>query len=63
MNSYKSDITYRGTTTKTLPITTNVTYYLDDIETNINDMIGKSGKIKIVVKYQIPITYINIYHC
>ncbi len=51
-NSYKSDITYRGTTTKTLPITTNVTYYLNDIETNLNDMIGKSGKIKIVVKYQ-----------
>ena len=35
-----------------MPITTNVTYYLDDIETNLNDMIGKSGKIKIVVKYQ-----------
>lgn len=51
-SAYKKDIAYRGTTTKNIPINTNVKYYLDDNETKLEDMIGKSGKIKIVLKYQ-----------
>lgn len=51
-NSYKNDISYQGTTTKNLPIKTKVTYYLNGEETKLNDMIGKSGNVKIVLKYQ-----------
>lgn len=51
-NGYRKDIAYRGTTTKKLPINTKVTYYFDDKETKLEDMIGKSGKVKIVLKYQ-----------
>lgn len=41
------DILYRGSTDKSLPIRTQIKYYLNGEEKNIDEMIGKSGKITI----------------
>jgi putative membrane protein len=46
------DIYYQGETKEQLPIELNVNYYLDDKEYDANDLIGKSGKIKIVINYK-----------
>lgn len=46
------DIIYQGTTSKELPIKVNITYKLDEKEISLNDMIGKSGKVDIILKYQ-----------
>lgn len=50
--SLKSDIFYRGTTDQELPITQSIHYYLDGKESNVLDMLGKSGKIKIEITFQ-----------
>lgn len=46
-----TDIFYRGKIEKRLPIETNITYYLNDKKMNKKDMIGKSGSVKIVMKF------------
>lgn len=46
------DIFYRGSTSKTLPITTEVKYYLDGEEKDISTMIGKSGHVKIEYRFK-----------
>ena len=46
------DIYYQGTYKDELPINVSVKYYLDGKEKNINDILGKKGKIKIVLKYE-----------
>lgn len=51
-NAYNKNIAYQGTLTKTLPIKVDASYYLNDVETKLEDMIGKSGKVKIVLKYE-----------
>lgn len=43
------DIFYTGTTKKEQPLNIVTKYYLNDKETSANDMIGKSGKVKIEV--------------
>ena len=45
------DISYQGTTTKSAPIDIKVSYYLDDKEISPEDLVGKSGKVKIVYDY------------
>ena len=45
------DIFYEGTTKKSLPISLDVTYKLNGKEMNIEDMLGKSGKVTISLKY------------
>lgn len=45
------DIYYHGTTKEELPINIKISYYLDDKETDVNDMIGKKGKVKIKLEY------------
>lgn len=45
--SDKQDIFYQGTTDKKLPIEVSVRYFLDDKEAKPEDIVGKSGKIKI----------------
>lgn len=45
------DIYYQGSSDEELPIDISVTYSLDDKEMDVNDMIGKSGSVKIVLKY------------
>ena len=37
---------------KELPIETTIRYYLDGIETQYNDIKGKSGKVKIEINYE-----------
>ena len=45
------EIYYQGQTDKELPISIDVKYYLDGKQTNVDDMLGKKGNIKIVLKY------------
>lgn len=46
------DIFYQGDTDKELPINLDIVYYLDGKEMNLDDMLGKSGKVKIKLKYR-----------
>ncbi len=48
----EDDIFYKGTTSKTLPVTLTATYYLDSKELRPQDMLGKSGKVEIKLKYK-----------
>lgn len=47
-----TDIFYRGNTNKVLPIDTKITYYLNDRKMEVKDMIGKKGKVKIVLDFK-----------
>ena len=47
----KKDIVYQGTTDKNLPISLNITYKLDKKEIELDDLLGKSGHIDIIIKY------------
>ncbi len=47
-----SDIYYQGTYAKNLPISLDVKYYLNGEEKNVNNILGKDGKIKIVLTYK-----------
>jgi len=46
------DIFYQGKTEKELPINMSVEYYLDGEKHTLDDMLGKSGKVTIKLKYQ-----------
>lgn len=46
-----NDIYYKGTTEKELPIKLNIKYYLNNEEKSLKDILGKSGNIKINIKY------------
>ncbi|MDE7310263.1 MAG: hypothetical protein K2N87_01340 [Eubacterium sp.] len=50
-NADGQDIYYQGTTTKELPISEKVTYYLDGQEIAPNELAGKSGKVTIRFDY------------
>lgn len=41
------DIYYQGLSTKELPITVDIKYYLNDKEISVKDLIGKKGKVTI----------------
>lgn len=45
------DVYYQGETTKELPISCNIKYELNDVEISKDEIIGKSGKIKIKIKF------------
>lgn len=45
------DIFYRGTTTKQMPITEQITYYLDGNEISPQELAGKSGRVTIRFDY------------
>lgn len=45
-----TDLFYRGKTSKKLPLDVKITYYLDDIEINPDELGGKSGKVRINIK-------------
>lgn len=49
--NHGEDITYKGTTNKELPVSISFTYYLDGKEVDVKDIVGKSGHLKVVVKY------------
>lgn len=46
-----SDIYYQGDTKKELPIDCEITYELNGEQISANDIIGKSGKVKITLNY------------
>lgn len=48
-NMETTDLYYRGSTDKELPVNFKLTYYLDGKETSAEDIAGKSGQVKIVV--------------
>ena len=48
-NMETTDLYYRGTTEKELPVNFKMTYYLDGKEMSAKDIAGKSGQVKIVV--------------
>ena len=45
------DIYYQGVTKEELPVTLNITYYLNGEKMNVSDMLGKKGTVKMVLKY------------
>src|SRR5699024_8707148 len=49
-NTEKKDIFYQGETDKKLPIEIKVKYYLDNKEMKPEDMVGKSGDVKIKIE-------------
>jgi len=49
--AFGSDIFYQGTTDKILPVTETITYKLDGKEISLDDLVGKSGKVEITIKY------------
>lgn len=46
------DIYYQGQTKDKLPIELDVSYYLNGKESDVKDMIGKKGNVKLVLKYK-----------
>ena len=48
-NTDDTDVYYKGNTDKALPITANVTYTLDGVTDSLENLIGKSGHLKITV--------------
>lgn len=50
-NMSGNDIFYQGKTEKSLPIEMKITYYLDGKEISPEQILGKSGDVKIRVKY------------
>jgi putative membrane protein len=46
-------ITYKGTPTSDLPVTVNITYYLDGEKMSAEDIAGKSGNVKIRFDYDV----------
>jgi len=46
------DIFYEGKTDKNLPIETTIKYYLNDEEKNVEDILGKDGKIEVKILFK-----------
>lgn len=46
-----NDLYYQGKSTKQLPISVSIKYYLDGAEISKEDIAGKSGKVKISLKF------------
>ena len=51
INALGKDVFYQGTSKKSLPIGVNIKYYLDGKEESLDNILGKSGKIKIVIDF------------
>ena len=51
INALGKDIFYQGTSKKSLPIGVNIKYYLDGKEESLDNILGKSGKIKILINF------------
>lgn len=49
-NMPTTDLYYRGTSTKTLPVTFTIKYFMDDVEMTAAEIAGKSGKLKIEIQ-------------
>lgn len=51
-NTDKKDIFYQGKTDKNLPLEMSIKYELDGQSVNPKDIVGKSGKLKLKIKYK-----------
>ena len=51
INALGKDVFYQGKSKKSLPIGLNIKYYLDGKEESLDNILGKSGKIKIVINF------------
>ncbi len=51
-NANGSDIYYQGETKKELPVQCNIKYELNGEEIDVNQIVGKSGKVKITIEYK-----------
>lgn len=51
INALGKDVFYQGTSKKSLPIGVNIKYYLDGKEESLDNILGKSGKIKIIINF------------
>ncbi|MEE3343706.1 MAG: MMPL family transporter [Bacilli bacterium] len=51
LESGGSDVFVQGTTNKELPIKEKITYKLDGKDISLDDLLGKSGKVDITIKY------------
>ena len=51
INALGKDVFYQGTSKKSLPIGLNIKYYLDGKEESLENILGKSGKIKIIIDF------------
>lgn len=49
-NMPTTDLYYRGTSTKPLPVSFSIKYFMDDTEMSAEEIAGKSGKLKIEIK-------------
>lgn len=50
-NANKNDIYYQGESSKELPIECNIKYELDGKQISAEEIVGKSGKVKITLQY------------
>ena len=57
--NHGSDITYKGSTNKDLPVSISIKYYLDDKEIAYSDLAHKSGRLKMVFNYKNNSNLIN----
>lgn len=48
-NMPTTDLYYRGTTDKTLPVSISIKYYLNDVEMTPDEIAGQSGRVKIEI--------------
>ena len=46
-----NDITYQGTSNEELPVSVSITYKLDGTEVDPSEIVGKSGKLEVIVTY------------
>lgn len=51
-NSKGKDIFYQGISNKELPVSENITYKLNGKEISLKKLLGKNGKVEIIIKYQ-----------
>ena len=51
INALGKDVFYQGTSKKSLPIGINIKYYLDGKEESLDNILCKSGKIKIIIDF------------
>lgn len=51
IKSNGNDIYYQGISTEKLPISTNITYELDGNKIELKDLLGKQGKVKMIISF------------
>ena len=58
-NTAENDIYYQGKTNKKTPVSMEISYKLDGEDVKVEDIVGKSGKLEISIKYIMVILYLK----